>query len=82
MATMLTRAIAKAGVDVRVDLENTEKFVDDSDMHDWGRESVYYMAEKAIINGVGNNKFYGLGHAKIEEAIAIALRSTEVLEER
>jgi hypothetical protein len=33
------------------------------------------MAKVGIIKGIGNNKFNGLGNAKIEEAIIIALRS-------
>ena len=78
MATMLTRALNKAGIDTKVDLENATKFADDSDLNDWGRESVYFMAGKEIIKGVGDNRFNGLGNAKIEEAIAIALRSVEV----
>jgi len=75
MATMLTRALTKAGINTTVDNTNTSKFADDSDMHDWGKPSVYFMAGCDIIKGVGDNKFNGLGNAKIEEAIAIALRS-------
>jgi len=36
------------------------------------------MAQEEIIKGIGDNKFYGLGNAKIEEAIAVSLRSFEV----
>ena len=78
MATMLTRALAKAGIDVTVDLENATKFADDNNMHDWGRSSVYFMSGLNIIKGVGENKFNGLGNAKVEEAIAVALRSVNV----
>ena len=46
-------------------------------MHDWGRPSVYSMASKEIIKGVGDNKFNPLGEAKVEEALAIALRCVE-----
>lgn len=80
MATMLTRAISKAGIDVTVDLENATKFADDSVLNDWGRPSVYFMSSKDIIKGIGENKFNGLGNAKIEEAIVIALRSVETFE--
>ena len=55
--------------------ENIELFDDDAEIHDWGREAVYYMAGKNIIKGIGNNLFNGVGNAKIEEAILIALRS-------
>ncbi|MBQ9280178.1 MAG: InlB B-repeat-containing protein, partial [Clostridia bacterium] len=77
MATMLTRALNKVGIDVAVDLENATRFADDSDLSDWGRASVYFMAKEEIIKGVGNNRFNGLGNAKIEEAIAMALRSVD-----
>ena len=80
MATMLTRALNKAEIDVNVDLENVTKFADDSDLNDWGRPSVYFMSSKEIIKGVGENKFNALGNAKIEEAIVIALRSVEAFE--
>ncbi len=78
MATMLTRALTKAGIDTKVNMDNTTLFVDDESLHDWGREAVYFMAKDEIIKGVGNNVFNALGSAKIEEAILIALRSVEV----
>ena len=40
--------------------------------------SVYFMANSEIIKGVGDNRFNGLGNAKVEEAIAVALRSVDV----
>ena len=79
MATMLTRAVSKAGVDVTIDLEKVSKFADDNEMHEWGKESVYFMAENGIIKGVGDNKFNSLGNAKFEEALVIALRSVNTL---
>ena len=78
MATMLTRALAKAGFNTEFDFTNATRFVDDSDLSDWGRPSVYFMAKEEIIKGIGNNLFNGLGNAKVEEAIAIVLRSVEV----
>ena len=79
MATMLTRAIKLAGIDVTVDLDEVAKFADDSDLSDWGRESVYYMAANEIIKGVGTNKFDVFGNATIEQAVAIALRAVNTL---
>jgi hypothetical protein len=75
---MLTRAISKAGINTEYDITNTTRFADDSELSDWGRPSVYFMAQEEIIKGIGDNKFYGLGNAKIEEAIAVSLRSFEV----
>ena len=77
LATMLTRALAKAGVDTEIDQTSEIKFEDDDILNDWGRPSVYFMFQRGIIKGVGNNRFNGLGIAKIEEAIVIALRSVE-----
>jgi len=80
MATMLTRALRISGINTQYDITNATRFADDSDLSDWGRPSVYFMAGWDIIKGIGDNKFNGLGNAKIEEAIAISLRSVEVFE--
>lgn len=77
MATMIARSLSKAGIDTTVDLEAATKFVDDSEMHDWSRNSIYFMANKEIIKGIGENKFSTLGLAKVEESIAIAVRCAE-----
>ncbi len=78
MATMLTRALNKAEIDVTVDLGNITKFLDDNDLNDWGRPSVYFMAKNEIIKGVGDNRFNAKGNAKVEEAIVVVLRSVDV----
>lgn len=78
MATVLTRTLTKAGIDTTVELEKVTKYADDIELNDWGKPSVYFMANKDIVKGVGGNRFNGLGNAKIEEALAIALRSVEV----
>ena len=78
MATMIARAMQKAGFDISIDLEKVTQFADDNEMHDWGRTSIYSMSEKEIVKGIGDNKFNPLGDAKIEEAIAIALRCVEI----
>ena len=77
MATMLTRALSKAGINTEYDITNTTRFADDNDLSDWGRPSVYFMVKEEIIKGIGDNRFNGLGNAKVEEAIAIALRSVD-----
>jgi len=77
MATMLTRALSKAGINTEYDITNTTRFADDNELSDWGRLSVYFMAKEEIIKGIGDNRFNGLGNAKVEEAIAIALRSVD-----
>ena len=77
MATMMTRALTKAGIDTKVDLEKVTKFADDAEMHDWGKASIYYMSSIEIIKGVGNNTFNVLGNATREQAILISERSAE-----
>ena len=77
MATMMTRALTKAGIDTKVDLEKTTKFADDAEMHDWGRESIYYMSSIEIIKGIGNNTFSVLGNATREQSLLISERSAE-----
>ena len=75
MATMLTRALNKAGINTEYDITNATRFADDSELSDWGRPSVYFMAKNEIIKGIGDNRFNGLGNAKVEEAIAVPLCS-------
>ena len=79
MATMMTRALTKAGIDTKVDLDKVSKFADDGEMHDWGRESIYYMSNIGIIKGVGNNTFNVLGNATREQALLISERCAEKL---
>ena len=77
MATMMTRALTKAGINTAVDLEKVNKFADDEEMHDWGKASVYYMSNLEIIKGVGDNKFGVTGNATREQSILISDRSIE-----
>ena len=75
MATMMTRALDKAGIDTKVDLEKAKKFSDDDLMHSWGREAIYFMSSIDIIKGIGNNEFGVKGNASREAAILISVRS-------
>ena len=79
MATMLKRALNKAGVDTSIDLDKVEKFADDNELHDWGKEAVYYMSNLEIIKGVGGNNFGVEGDATREQSLVISLRSVEKL---
>ncbi len=78
MATMLTRALNKARINVNIDLDKVSKFADDNEMHDWGRNAIYFMATNDIIKGIGDNKFGTLSNATVEQSLAIALRSVNV----
>lgn len=56
-ATMLARAYSKS-MDTEIKpSEKTKAFSDDAEISDWARDSVYFMAENGIINGVGDNCF-------------------------
>jgi len=77
MATMMTRALTKAGIDTTVDLNKVTKFADDNEMHSWGKESIYYMSNIEIIKGIGNNQFGVLGNATREQSLLISERSAE-----
>ncbi len=79
MATMLARALNRAGINTGLNLNIVSKFSDDMLFNEWGREPIYFMAEKGIIKGVGENRFDSLGNAKIEESIAISVRCEEIL---
>jgi len=60
-------------------------FTDDEFISDWARESVYFMASREILLGIGNNRFAprnttaehevdGYATARREQAIAITVR--------
>ncbi len=69
-ATMLTRAYSKE----KVEFEKPATFADDAQIDDWAQDSVYFMASKGIINGVGDNKFAPDDNCSREQAIIIAAR--------
>ena len=96
-ATMLTRVYKIITVpgwtlaaDKPLDFEMPELFADDADISPWARDSVYFMASKNIIRGVGDNLFaprnltteqeaLGYADATREAALAIAVRMVENL---
>ena len=98
-AAMLTRVFKRVtlpgwtlATDASFKLDYTKPalFADDSDISDWAKESVYFMAANNIINGVGNNKFapknitteeqaQGYANATREQALIIAMRMVENL---
>ena len=56
-ATMLARTYAKSMNTEAKPLGTAEVFADDADISDWAKESVYFMVENAVINGIGDNRF-------------------------
>ena len=75
MATMMVRALEKAGIFTNVDLNKVNKFADHDKIDSWALNGVYFMSNIGIIKGRGNNVFDVLGNATIEDALAISIRS-------
>lgn len=93
-ATMLTRVYKKVSMpewtlatDSQYELiyDMPAAFADDADISFWAYDSVYFMASKGIINGIGNNLFapknitdaqtsVGYANATREQALLIAVR--------
>ncbi len=75
MATMMARALEKAGVDTkRFDPTARTVFADHKLMHDWSMDAIYFMSDKEIIKGIGNNEFGVLGNATREQSLLISVR--------
>ena len=78
MATMMTRALTKAGKDTSRPA-SAKLFADDSEFSGYARDSIYYMSSIEIIKGVGENKFNAKGNASREQALAISIRCVKKL---
>lgn len=78
MATMMTRALTKAGKDTSRP-ESAKLFADDSEFSEYAKDSIYYMSYIEIIKGVGENKFNAKGNASREQALAISIRCVKKL---
>ena len=76
MATMMTRALKKAGINTNSDGIKA-KFNDHNDISEYAIESVYFMSTNDIIKGVGDNTFNSKGNATREQALLISERSAE-----
>lgn len=68
----------------------TTLFADDDEISDYARESVYFMASKGIIKGVGNNMFapknttaeqlaVGYANTTIEQSLLISVRMSGLM---
>ena len=76
IATMLMRLIEASGVYISPsDLTVYITFNDDMNIADWAKQSIYFMSNKGIIKGKGNNLFAPLDNTSIEEALVLAVRT-------
>ncbi len=88
VATMLTRAMKACDSTLDTSISGVTPFADDGQISDWAKESVYFMASRGIIQGIGDNKFAPkntttseeammYANATREQALAIAVRAYE-----
>lgn len=76
IATMLMRLIEASGVYISEgDLAIYVTFDDDSYIAQWAKQSIYFMNNRGIIKGKGNNLFAPLDNTSIEEALVLAVRT-------
>ena len=76
IATMLMRLIDASGVYIsQNDLNVYIEFDDDVYIADWAKQSIYFMNNRGIIKGKGNNLFAPLDNTSIEEALILAIRT-------
>ncbi len=80
MAAMMKRTVEAAGIDTTMQEVPVDKFVDDGLMHDWSRDSIYFMNAHNILNGVGGNRYGVKENCTVEQAIATSLRSVKEFE--
>ena len=98
-ATALTRVLKRAYIpdwtfatdgNFKLNFTRPATFADDTQISDWAKESVYFMAANEIIKGVGENKFApkavtsaeqaaGYASATREQAIIIGMRLVDNL---
>ena len=76
IATMLMRLIDASGVYIpQSDLMVYITFDDDVHIAEWAKQSIYFMNNRGIIKGKGNNLFVPLDNTSIEEALVLAVRT-------
>jgi len=85
-ATMLTRVYKKTALSgwtladdsaFTLSYDKGAAFADDANISAWAKDSVYFMASKGIINGVGNNMFAPRAVTSAEEAAGYAQATRE-----
>jgi len=77
VATMLTRTLKAYMPYLDTSVNSDFRFADDSVISDWAKESVYFMASKNIILGIGDNKFAPKNTTANEEAVMYANSTRE-----
>lgn len=70
-AVMLARVYEKLGGTIPA--ASATAFADNGDIAGYARSAVAFMNSRAILNGVGGNRFNPKGNASVEQALKIAL---------
>lgn len=76
-AVMLSRVYAKLYGDIPA--VTTTSFADDAAIGSWAKSGVAFMADKGIVNGVGNSNFAPQQTLSVQEAMVMAQRMLENL---
>ena len=76
-AVMLTRTLVSSECVIDMSYNSEFKFADDEYISDWSKSSVYFMADKKIILGMGDNKFAPKNITANEEAVKYANSTRE-----
>ena len=81
VATMLYRtiSIAKGEKTVEFDKTKVQEFADNAEINDWAYDAVYFMNQKEIVLGVGDNKFDAKSNTTREASLAISVRGYKKL---
>lgn len=77
-AVVLARIYAKIHGDIPA--VTAAGFADDGQISAWARDSVAFMADKGIVKGVGDNQFAPQKLLSIQEAVSMAYRMLEDVE--
>ncbi len=77
LVTMFGRAVEVAIADAKAETSGEFVFDDDSIIHEWAKELVYFLQSKEIVKGIGENLFDPRGISTMEQAIVLAVRCLE-----
>lgn len=74
---MILNMLKSIGYEIEV--EYLTQFKDNEEISDWAKEAIYFLNEKDIVNGVGNNEFNPKGFVTREQSILILCKVEEYL---
>lgn len=66
-------------LDGTLDTKGAQPFLDDGDISQWARESVYFMEKSGIIAGMGDGRFAPRDNAQCQAALCMAVKMLDKL---